>query len=1022
MTQRDEDRQDGARPEGAATAATAEVQALLAEAGDLVARGDLDRANGLLESAKVTAEAGQGPDRGVAPLLRAEVLARLGLARIHQGRTDPGVACYSEALALLDGQRASAPLAVAAALHAMGRTLLDHCLARNHAIITAALDHAREIYEAQDEAQSAGAGGVACVPLAEIHEDLGRYYEEQGRSLLGATHYALALGIREAAHGPDHPLTVNTRLGQFLCIRAFNEAAADPIPPETLAAWRGRWQAGEAGWAALDLRRLARVHHCLGQDDAAVACLTAAVAHQEATLGALLGAGIGMGASPALALPLEDLAGYQRHLGQTEAARASLERAQGIRQAVHESSPYRDYTYYLNLRALVRDTAALAESLAPGGDADAARAKAPRQPAAGWEAELARLEPLVHPPGAEEGDPDCRISLFGVPLAPSQGGKHPLRNKVLFFLLVPYLLVKVLWTMGWALAGVWWRDRQRARIARDLQAGRLERAERRARAALERCQKAHGDDDAEEIQEARQDLLAVLHAQGRQEEAQALAEETLAYVLRHRDEGDGPSQGYGDALNDLGVLKQKAGLHAEAEGLFRQSLAQLEEIHGGAAPALAGVLQNLAGSYRLQGKYSQAEEMYLRALALLRQAPAPAPDSLTHQIAQILNNLGQAYREAARYDEAVRACEETLALVREATGLDRLQGFHALTNLAQIHQKRGDFAAAEGDYRRALALGEEILGAGHRDLVQTHSGLATLYTEQGHYAEAQRETEEGLRILEATYGPLHPNIGILLNTQATILKKRGDYAEALDTARRSVAMLEALLGPEHHSVAMALSTLSALFSDLHRLAEARQCLERVLAIKHKVHGDRHPSLAIALNNLAECYGKEGQYATAIRYYEEALANARLAGAGHPNVAVVLGNLAEAHCRLGALARARTLAQEALAVCQKALGEDSPRAAQPLMVLARIALEEGELEGATRTIADALARLRRDESGAHHDLARGLLVQARIHLARQSAVKARMDLSLAESLLQKVLGDEAVDHPDRVELRELQARI
>ncbi|HEY9865018.1 MAG TPA: tetratricopeptide repeat protein, partial [Candidatus Obscuribacterales bacterium] len=65
-------------------------------------------------------------------------------------------------------------------------------------------------------------------------------------------------------------------------------------------------------------------------------------------------------------------------------------------------------------------------------------------------------------------------------------------------------------------------------------------------------------------------------------------------------------------------------------------------------PDLATHLNNLATLYRSQGRYSEAEPLFLEALAINRQALPPNHPSL----ATSCNNLANLYRHQGRYSEA----------------------------------------------------------------------------------------------------------------------------------------------------------------------------------------------------------------------------------------------------------------------------------------------------------------------------------------------------------------------------------
>ncbi len=74
------------------------------------------------------------------------------------------------------------------------------------------------------------------------------------------------------------------------------------------------------------------------------------------------------------------------------------------------------------------------------------------------------------------------------------------------------------------------------------------------------------------------------------------------------------------ALNNLAALYARQGRNAEAERLFKQSVATFEKTLGPNHPELADVLENLAGLYKDQGRYADAELVLKRSAAIRGQA------------------------------------------------------------------------------------------------------------------------------------------------------------------------------------------------------------------------------------------------------------------------------------------------------------------------------------------------------------------------------------------------------------------
>ena len=75
------------------------------------------------------------------------------------------------------------------------------------------------------------------------------------------------------------------------------------------------------------------------------------------------------------------------------------------------------------------------------------------------------------------------------------------------------------------------------------------------------------------------------------------------------------------SLNNLAGLYRAQGRYAEAEPLYRRALAIREAVLGPDHPDTASSLNNLAGLFRAQGRYGEAEPLLRRAEAAATKLP-----------------------------------------------------------------------------------------------------------------------------------------------------------------------------------------------------------------------------------------------------------------------------------------------------------------------------------------------------------------------------------------------------------------
>jgi tetratricopeptide (TPR) repeat protein len=201
-----------------------------------------------------------------------------------------------------------------------------------------------------------------------------------------------------------------------------------------------------------------------------------------------------------------------------------------------------------------------------------------------------------------------------------------------------------------------------------------------------------------------------------------------------------------DLANSLGwqgYLYKLQGRYSEAEPMYVRSLEIKERQLGADHPDVATSLNNLALIYAYQGRYSEAEPLYVRSIEIKkRQLGADHPN-----VANSLNNLAGFYKSQGRYSEAESLCVRSIEIMERQLGADHPDVATSLNNLAEIYRTQGRYSEAEPMYVRSIEIKKRQLGADHPDVATSLNNLAGLYKSQGRYSEAESLYIEGLRIL-----------------------------------------------------------------------------------------------------------------------------------------------------------------------------------------------------------------------------------------------------------------------------------
>jgi CHAT domain-containing protein/tetratricopeptide (TPR) repeat protein len=378
-----------------------------------------------------------------------------------------------------------------------------------------------------------------------------------------------------------------------------------------------------------------------------------------------------------------------------------------------------------------------------------------------------------------------------------------------------------------------------------------------------------------------------------------------------------------------------------------------------------------------EGKYSEAEELYKRELAISEQALG-ADHSY---VGQILNNLALVYRDQGKYGDAEGPLKRALTIREKALGTSHPDVGQTLTNLASVYREQGKYFEAEGFYARALAITENARGANHPDVAWTLTNLGILYWTQGRYRDAEALHKRALAIREQVFGESHRDVAGTLNNLALVYQSQGRYGEAEGLYKRALAIMEKALGPSHPNVALYVNNLALVYQDQGKDGEAEGLLKRALVIREQALGASHPSVGQTLNNLANLYRDQGKYTEAEGLYKRALAvREQVLGESHKDVATSLANLANLYRDQGRYGEAEELYKRALVIGEKALGASHPGTAWALNNMAILYEARGEsgsaLAYSRKATAAVLAHRAAELTGTQQTGAVGGLLQQR----------------------------------------------
>jgi tetratricopeptide (TPR) repeat protein len=247
------------------------------------------------------------------------------------------------------------------------------------------------------------------------------------------------------------------------------------------------------------------------------------------------------------------------------------------------------------------------------------------------------------------------------------------------------------------------------------------------------------------------------------------------------------------SLNNLAVLYDNQGKYSEAEPLYLDALEMRKRLFTGDHPDVATSLNNLAGLYYNQGKYSEAEPLYLDALEMRKQLfTGDHPD-----VASSLNNLALLYHSQGKYSEAELLYLDALEMRRRLFPGDHPDVATSLNNLANLYHNQGKYSEAEPLYLDALEMKMRLFTGDHPNVASSLNNLADLYHNQGRYSEAEPLYLDALEMTKRLFTGDHPDVASSLNNLAVLYRNQGKYNEAEPFYLEALAMCKRMLGANH---------------------------------------------------------------------------------------------------------------------------------------------------------------------------------------------------------------------------------
>jgi tetratricopeptide (TPR) repeat protein/transcriptional regulator with XRE-family HTH domain len=377
---------------------------------------------------------------------------------------------------------------------------------------------------------------------------------------------------------------------------------------------------------------------------------------------------------------------------------------------------------------------------------------------------------------------------------------------------------------------------------------------------------------------------------------------------------------YADLVSSMysqAELFRKQGKYPQAEQSLLQAVRLGKRHLDPEHPLLGTVWNEFAALFCLQSRYIEAEMCYQRAGKIWQGRDDVA-------LSETCCGLATVYREQGKYAQAEPLFIQALHSSEQRLGPDHTLVGTFLNDLANLYFQQGNYAQAEPLYQRALAIWEKRRGPDHLHVAYMLNNLTALSASQGNYEQAEAYCQRALRIWEQQGAVDHPLMAYLLNNLAKIYLEQGNYEQAEACCQRALRILEQRGTADHLQVAYLLNNLTRISLKLGNYEQAEPLCQRALSIVERYGGEMHPQMVYILHSVALLASSQGTAVEAEKRFQETLHLCeQVLGAEHSETGELLADFADFQRAHGSLQAALDLSQRALRIRECVLGVAHP---------------------------------------------------------------------------------------------------